>query len=155
MALIIDIEGKYTKEDWINNFTIVAELLSSLAAKIDNDKLASNNGIATLNNVGKVIQTALNADKLNGLTLAQILGLDCIVLENDIDLFEISTASDYFIQDCGDTRNLPSGIEPGTEAFITCRTYGDSAMLEFKHVSGTWRSFKSAVDTTYSAWIAN
>ena len=155
MALIIDIEGKYSKEDWVNNFTIVAELLLSLADKVDNDKLASNNGIATLNNVGKVIQTALNADKLNGLTLAQIRGLEAIVLDNDADLFQLDTSGNYFVQDAGDLYNPPAGTEGGTEAWITCTVSGLSRMLEFRSSRGTWRCFKRAIDSTYSACVAN
>lgn len=73
MSLIIDEVGKRTKADWINNFTILAALIQSVAAKIDSDKLGAANGVATLNASSKVVQTALNSEKIGGLTLAEFV----------------------------------------------------------------------------------
>ncbi|MFA9212470.1 MAG: hypothetical protein ACEQSR_01300 [Candidatus Methylacidiphilales bacterium] len=73
MALIITIEGKYSKEDWINNFTIVAAMLEALSGKLDAEAVGANNGLATLNNFGKLVQVALNSERLENKTLEEVM----------------------------------------------------------------------------------
>jgi hypothetical protein len=75
MTLVIEKEGKLDKPDWINNFTIVAAMLSALNNKVGTDQLGANSGVATLNNLGKMIQTALNSEKLDNKTFAEIANL--------------------------------------------------------------------------------
>jgi hypothetical protein len=73
-----DIEAlgrKADKTDWDNNFQVVIDMLVMLAGKIDVSKIGANSGVASLNSVGKVIQTALNSEKLDGKTFSQVAAL--------------------------------------------------------------------------------
>lgn len=91
MALIIDEAGKRSKADWVNNFTIVAEMLVSVAAKIGTDKLGAANGVATLNVASKVLQTALNAEKIGGLTLVEFVADYTEYIDAAIDALNIGS----------------------------------------------------------------
>ena len=75
MTLIIDEEGKRSKADWVNNFTIVAAMIEALAEKMPTEWRGAANGVAGLNADQKVIQTALNAEQLDGSTKEQLLDL--------------------------------------------------------------------------------
>lgn len=63
------------KTDWDNNFQVVIDMLVTLAGKIDVSKIGANSGVAALNNVGKVIQTALNSDKFDNKTFSEVAAL--------------------------------------------------------------------------------
>lgn len=76
MALIKDKTGQYVKADWIHNFEEVDQRLDAntlaLANKLNSNEKGAVNGIPTLNNEQKVVETALNSDKVGGKTLAEI-----------------------------------------------------------------------------------
>lgn len=67
--------------DWDNNFQIVIDALITLAGKVNSSLLNAANGVPTLNNDLKVIQTALNADKINGYSVTDLLTVFAAVSE--------------------------------------------------------------------------
>jgi len=75
--LIIIKVGKYDKQDWIDNFTLLEDLLEQLRTdtdlKLASTEKAANNGVASLNNDGKVVQQALDSDKIDGKTWSQVV----------------------------------------------------------------------------------
>lgn len=79
MSLIIDKGGKYEKEDWINNFGLIQQLFALLRSDVDGKVAAAllgeNSGVATLSNTGKVLQTALNAEKISGQALSDLANM--------------------------------------------------------------------------------
>lgn len=73
--LRIIIVGKIDKDDWVHNFTILDAVADALSGKIGIDQKGSASGIATLNSDSKVIQVALNSERLNGKTEAELTNL--------------------------------------------------------------------------------
>ena len=61
--------------DWDNNFQDCIDAIAALANKVGTDQLNAANGVATLNAASKVLQTALNSDKLDNKTFAEISAL--------------------------------------------------------------------------------
>lgn len=64
----IVIVGKIDKADWEHNFALVDEAIDLLGSKLDLSQKAAASGIASLNSDSKVIQVALNAERINGKT---------------------------------------------------------------------------------------
>lgn len=75
MSLRIVIVGEITKDDWVHNFTIVEAIEAALSGKIASTQKAAANGVASLNSDSKVVQTALNSERLNGKTEAELSSL--------------------------------------------------------------------------------
>ena len=153
MALVIDKEGKYSKENWINNFNIVAEMITNLAGKISSEAKGANNGVASLDNNGKVVQTALNSEKLDGKTYAELL--EPTTLDSDTNIKTIFQNGDYFLANAIDAAGFPSEFDKTKAAFISCRKVGTSAILQIKSESGFYSCFRAAGAAEYSNWIEN
>jgi hypothetical protein len=66
------IVGKIDKADWQHNFALVDAALDELGFKLPASQKAAANGLASLNGDLKVIQTALNSERLNGKTEAEL-----------------------------------------------------------------------------------
>lgn len=69
------IVGKIDKEDWEHNFALVDAALDALGEKLPTSQKAAANGLASLNADSKVIQVALNSERLNGKTEAELTTL--------------------------------------------------------------------------------
>jgi hypothetical protein len=69
---ILALGRKANDTDWDNNFQVLIDLLTAVGLKVDSSKIGENNGVASLNNLGKVVQTALDSDKINGKTFTEL-----------------------------------------------------------------------------------
>ena len=73
------IVGKIDRADWQHNFALVDQALDDLAGKLPINQKASAGGLASLNDDLEVIQTALNSERLNGKTEAEISQLFVLI----------------------------------------------------------------------------
>lgn len=69
------IVGKIDKADWEHNFAIVDAIVDAFGGKLDASQKAAANGVASLNSDSKVIQIALNSERLNNKTEADFANL--------------------------------------------------------------------------------
>ena len=70
--LIIITPGRISKANWQHNFGLLDAALDDLGLKLSASQKAAENGVASLNGDLKVIQTALNSERLNGKTESEL-----------------------------------------------------------------------------------
>lgn len=138
----------------------VESLSAALSQKIEANEKGAANGVATLNSEGKVAETALNADRLGGVTLGDINA--AIAQKLDVhaeaeyytggDLFAYDEAGAYFIENVSGLANSPLTEGVTGEAIMVLCKRGDTKVIEFHHNTGSYVAFKPSAGA-YGTWL--